>query len=262
MVPYIAGTTQGGVIFPFLFLINTNVLLWELDSSGLGISVLNIKCGSPALADDMVLMSFSKFGFEQMLNICYNNSYKWHIEYKPPKCTVVVYNESESEFRRSNRVWQLGDAYIEEGTSYKHLGIQCGKYLSLNENMKSSSAKLKNTLLSLANCGIHEGGFNPLTSKHIYKTIVLPKALYGCELWNNLFPKHLHMLEIAHRFCVKYMQPLPKRRNTVIVTVRFPKYRVRDRLPETDILDGCAVCLQFIQPKTFFSIDTQISTVK
>ena len=97
----------------------------------------------------------------------------------------------------------MGDAYIEESTSYKHLGVQCDKYLSLDENVKSASAKLKSTLLSLANCGIHEGGFNPLTSKHINKTIVLPKALYGCELWNNLFPKHLHMLEFAHRFCVK-----------------------------------------------------------
>ena len=65
---------QDGVISPFLFLINTNELLWELDSSGLGICVLNIKCGSPAVADDVLLMSFSKFGSKQMLNICYNNS--------------------------------------------------------------------------------------------------------------------------------------------------------------------------------------------
>ena len=122
---------------------NTNELLWELDSSGLGICVLNIKCGSPAVDDDMLLMSFSKFGLKQMLNICYNNSCKWHKEYQPPKCTVAVYNESESEFRRSNRVWQLGDAYIEEGTSYKHLGIQSDSYLSLDENVNQPPLNLK-----------------------------------------------------------------------------------------------------------------------
>ncbi|MEW8546461.1 MAG: reverse transcriptase domain-containing protein, partial [Candidatus Thiodiazotropha sp.] len=88
--PILQGTRQGGVISPFLFLINTNELLWELDSSSLGISILNIKCGSPAVADDMLLMSFSKFGLDQMLSICYDNSCKWHIEYQPPKCTVVV----------------------------------------------------------------------------------------------------------------------------------------------------------------------------
>ena len=81
-------------------------------------------------------------------------------------------------------------------------------------NVKSAIIKLKSTLLSLGNCGVHEQGLNPITSKHIYKTIVLPKALYGCEIWDNLSTKHLNMLEMAHRFCVKYLQSLPKRTNT------------------------------------------------
>ena len=80
-----------------------------------------------------------------------------------------------------------------------------------------AATKLKSTLLSLSNCCLHENGLNSLTSKHVYKTIVLPKALYGCELWNSLFPKHLNMLEGAHRFCVKYMQSLPKSTNTDLV---------------------------------------------
>ena len=80
--------------------------------------------------------------------------------------------------------------------------------------MKSAIIKLKSTLLSLGNCGVHEEGLNPITSKHIYKTIVLPKALYGCEIWDNLSTKHLNMLKMAHRFCVKCLQSLPKRTNT------------------------------------------------
>ena len=215
--PVLQGTRQGGVISPFLFLITTNDLLWELDRCGFGMCVLNIKCGSPAVADDLLLMSLSKFGLDQMLNICYNNSCKWHIEYQPPKCTVVVYNESESEYRRSNRVWKLGEAVLEESTSYKHLGVHCDKFLSLDENITSASTKLKGTLLSLSNCGLHEDGLNPLTAKYLYKSIIFPKALYGCELWNNLSPKQLSMLELAHRFCAKYIQSLPKRTNTDFV---------------------------------------------
>ena len=215
--PVLQGTREGGVISPFLFLVNTNELLWELDNSGFGMCVLNIKCGSPAVADDMLLMSLSKFGLDQMLNICFTNSCKWRIEYQPSKCTVVVYNESESDYRRSNRIWKMGEANIEEGKSYKHLGIPCDKFLSLDENVTSATTKLKSTLLGLSNCGIHEDGLNPLTAKHLCKTIILPKALYGCELWNNLFPKHLIILELAHRFCVKYMQSLPKRTSTDFV---------------------------------------------
>lgn len=149
--PVRQGTRQGGVISPFLFLIYINELIWDLENSGFGISVLNIRCGSPAVADDMLLMSFSKVGLDRMIKICYNYSCKWHYEYQPHKCSVVVYNESEAEFRRSNRIWQIGESYIEEDIQYKHLGIHCVKYLSLDENVKAAVSKLKSTLLSFAN---------------------------------------------------------------------------------------------------------------
>ena len=125
------------------FLVSTNELLWELDNSGFDMCVLNIKCGSPAVADDMLLMSLSKFGLDQMLNICFTNPCKWRIEYQPPKRTVVVYNESESDYRRSNRIWKMGEANIKEGKSYKHLGIPCDKFLLLDENVTSATTKRK-----------------------------------------------------------------------------------------------------------------------
>ena len=117
----VSGVTRyeaGWSYLSFPFLVNTNEFLWELDNFGFGMCVLIIKCGSPAVADDMLLMSLSKFGLDRMLNICFTKSCKWRIEYQPPKCTVVVYNESESDYRRSNRVWKMGEANIEEGKSY------------------------------------------------------------------------------------------------------------------------------------------------
>ena len=42
--------------------------------------------------------------------------------------------------------------------------------------------------------------------------MVLPKALYGCERTQN----QLNMLGKAHRFCLKYIQSLPKHTRTVI----------------------------------------------
>ena len=48
----------------------------------------------------------------------------------------------------------------------------------------------------------------------IYKSIVLPKALYGCEVWSQLSPTQLSTLERAHRFCVKFMQSLPRNTDT------------------------------------------------
>ena len=38
---------------------------------------------------------------------------------------------------------------------------------------------LRGIMLGLVNCGMHEDGFNTTTSKRLYKSILLPRELYG-----------------------------------------------------------------------------------
>ena len=56
--------------------------------------------------------------------------------------------------------------------------------MSLSENVNESCSKLKTTPFSLVNSGVNDSGFKPITSFHLYRSIVLPKGLYGAELWN------------------------------------------------------------------------------
>ena len=69
--------------------------------------------------------------------------------------------------------------------------------------------------MNIANCCLISD-FNPLSCKKIYNTVVLPKALYGCESWEALRRSDILFLEGAHRFCVKYMQGLNIRTRTDI----------------------------------------------
>ena len=205
----------GGVISPFLYLVYDNDLMWELEASEVGLIVHNINCGSPAVADDKLVLSLYKHGLDTLIKICYRHSSKWRYELQPPKCVVIVFHESPIDYRIGNRAWSIGDANVEGGRIlYKHLGIYLNKYISIDDNIKEAVSKLKGTFLSLVNSSIHVGGFNPITSKCIYKSVVLSKALYGCELWYSLQPKHVDMLEKSHRFCVKFMQSLLRRTST------------------------------------------------
>ena len=102
------------------------------------------------------------------------------------------------------------------------------KHFSLDDSVKEAATKLKGTFLSLINSGIHEGGLNPITSKRIYKSVVLSKALYGCELWNSLLPKHIDILEKAHRFCVKCMQSLPRCTSTDVAFILLDINTIED----------------------------------
>ena len=96
-----------------------------------------------------------------------------------------------------------------------HLGVNNNKYLNNKISIQDATHKLKGTFLSLVNSGIlNHGALHPLTCKTIYKSIVLPKALYGCENWDNLNDTELLSLERAHRFCVKHMQSLNLRSRT------------------------------------------------
>ena len=56
----------------------------------------------------------------------------------------------------------------------------------------------------------------PLTCIKLYRSVVLPKALYGCESWSNLSDSSTTQLERAHRFCIKFMQGFGIRTRTDI----------------------------------------------
>ena len=56
--------------------------------------------------------------------------------------------------------------------------------MGLDSKIKDACSKTKSTFFNLINHGINESGFCPFTSKHLYTSVVLPKALYGSELWS------------------------------------------------------------------------------
>ena len=124
------------------------------------------------------------------------------------KVFCKCFNETRGQFLKSNRKWLLGAHTVKEDESYKYLGTMFSKYMSLKHvkiNIKDASDKLKGTFVSLVNSGIiHENGLHPLSCQKIYKCIVLPKALYGCENWNNMTESDVLTMERAHRFCIKY----------------------------------------------------------
>ena len=208
-IPVQQGTRQGGVSSPSMYLIFIEDLILELERSGHGFCIAGSNCSSLSVADDMALLSFSKAGLQAMLDICYHYSITWRFRYNPQKCSVIVFNEKKSVFNSQSRQWRLGQDLIPEGVSYNHLGINLNKYLSFQDNIDTSCRKLRSTLLSLVNVGLHPGGLSPLTSFKIYKSVVIPKALYGCEIWPSQSKTKQLQLEQAHRFCIKYIERVP-----------------------------------------------------
>ena len=105
------------------------------------------------------------------------------------------------------------------------------KYLSKKVNIKDVTDKLKGTYFSLANSGILlQETLHPLTCITIYKSVVMPKALYGCEYIYNITESEMVTLERSHRFCIKGMQSLGMHTRTDRCYPQFDGYiSIRNR---------------------------------
>ena len=211
------GTRQGGVTSPFLYLCFIDKLLQDLDNIFKSFSIGNIHVPAIASADDMALLALTNSGLQRMMNYCFSYACKWRYQFNASKSAVIVCNETKSHFKNVHRNWYLGSDPVSECENYTHLGINFSKYLDLSENIKDANSKIRGTFLSLQSVGVgYENGLHPFTSRKIYRSVVLPKSLYGCEIWYNLTASDILYLERSHRFCLKYMQGITKRTRTDI----------------------------------------------
>ena len=129
--------------------------------------------------------------------------------------------------------WTFGEGEILQSTQHKHLGVVQSQPLRQPGDISAILRTLRGTFLSLTTCGLHPNGFYPISAMKLYTSVVLPKALYSCELWNSINSKAMSDLEIAQRFCIKFSQGLPKLTRTDIA-VRNIFFRSVHRYAETE----------------------------
>ena len=54
---------------------------------------------------------------------------------------MLVFNETKFAYDRHKRQWRLGPHILNEDVNYKHLGVNCNKYLSMEINLKEEANK-------------------------------------------------------------------------------------------------------------------------
>ena len=112
--------------------------------------------------------------------------------------------------------------------------------------------------MSLVNVGICNNGLNPVTSYKMYKCIVMPRALYGCELWPILNNSSKSMLEKSHRFCLKCIQCISKYTRTDICVSLIGSRNICFEIEQRKLFffwDNCVACLLYIYQDLYFFIE-------
>ena len=50
---------------------------------------------------------------------------------------------------------------------------------------------------------------SPAISLRLYKSMIQPTFLYGCEMWSNTSSSSMKAIEVIHQYCIKKIQHLP-----------------------------------------------------
>ncbi|RNA01555.1 RNA-directed DNA polymerase from mobile element jockey-like [Brachionus plicatilis] len=180
------GVKQGGAISPKLFSIYVDELIRQIETDESGTKI-SLKLDIIVYADDILLLSTSKKGLQDLIDIAETYGEKNDISYNPEKTVFMIFNKKTqrpAEVLRKD-IWQdnvkLNGIDIKQVKQMKYLGVEItddNKHIEHLEKRKKSAMA---ALLKLKSLGLTGPNLHPVMKGHLYKTYVRPVLLYGIE---------------------------------------------------------------------------------
>ena len=141
------------------------------------------------------------------MEIMYAHGCTWRYDFNARKSGVLVFGETNREHTENskNRSFLLGHERVKEKSNYDHVGVNVsifsGDECWINERL----SKARRSLNALTGPGIRRCGLTVATCSILFWSIVVPIALYGCELW-SMSGEHSRLLESFQDYASKKMQ--------------------------------------------------------
>ena len=179
------GIHQGGYLSLIKYVAFTDPLLRQIRDSGLCCKIYKVPSVPVGYADDMAAACLSKFNIDRVIDIAFKHGCTWRYEFNGDKSAVLVLGESRQEHETNSKYRQyfLGDQKIPEKVRYDHLGVVSTIFEDDTNRVSGRLSKARRVLNATTGVGIRNKGLNMNTCNIIFWCIVVPTALFGCELW-------------------------------------------------------------------------------
>jgi len=209
--PILQGVRQGGILSTSLYKTYLNDLLCTLERNRLGTCIGTTFVGCPTVADDIALVASSETDLQLMLNLTNSFANRERYIIHPDKSTVLIKIPSKTPKAKISD-WKLGDKKIAISESATHLGlIRSSSKSEIKLNIEDRISSARRTLYSLIGTGVHgTNGLPPTTCLNIFKIYVLPRLLYGLEIY-ILNQTQFEQLEAYYLNFLRKIQGLPSR---------------------------------------------------
>ena len=198
----ICGVLQGGVSSPQLYKVFLEDLVRYLDTS-YGVKINEKMICHLLLADDLALISESRYGLQQLLYGFQNFCKQWHLVVNMDKTKFSIFNDKLICSPDTTPILYNNEE-VKQTSDYVYVGINVStdkkRFASHLENVADSANKAIFAAMSLAKNAIG-GEMSALTYLHIFDTQIRPILEYGSVIWFNN-----QSIEVLEKVQTKYLK--------------------------------------------------------
>ena len=177
-----AGVRQGDTLAPTLLAIFVNDLVPEINNLRCGVPISDDNTVSILLyADNIVLISDSSDGLQNMLNTLHSWSKTWMLKVNNDESKIMHFRKCSQE--RTQLEFPYGDTTLDIVHMYRYLGLNLYEHMDFSESVKCLTTASSRALGAVTNKYYSTNGLDYTTYTKLYDAMVSPVMDYGCEIW-------------------------------------------------------------------------------
>ena len=181
--PSLVGVKQGCNLSPLLFnmFINDLVELFPISDNTPVLSSIGINC--LLCADDIVLLSKTKEGLQEMIDKLYGFTQKWFLQVNTLKTKTLIFSRKR---KRSINGFNFGVTQLPSCESYCYLGTTFSKNGSFNQATNVLYDKGLKSMFDILRSIFKYNSCNVGIMSKLFDSLTVPIVLYNSEVWGPL----------------------------------------------------------------------------